>query len=41
MVDWAVERDLGLLWGRDLELFYYDESAAMFDEEVTPADRLA
>lgn len=41
VVDWAVERDLGLLWGRDLELFYSDEPAAMFDEGATPADRLA
>lgn len=34
---WAIERDLGLLWGRDLRLFYDQDLADVFyDRESVP-----
>lgn len=42
VLEWSVERGLGLLWGRDLHLFYADDpTASILDQGAAPIIRLA
>ncbi|MFE3026121.1 hypothetical protein [Nocardia tengchongensis] len=42
VLEWSVDQGLGLLWGRDLNLFYADDPAAsILDQGAAPIIRLA